>query len=212
MKRSCIPVGMILLLGAIPAFAEEGFVSLFDGETFDGWKVSEENSGSFVIEERAFVTRGPRAHLYYVGELAPFKNFELKVEVKAENGSNGGIYFHTAYQAEDWPRAGFESQVNVSGSDWKKSGSIYDIANVGFTPVQDGVWYTHHIIVEGNSVTVRLNGVVVVQYKEPKGAQPGERFERVLNKGTIALQCHDPDSVVYYRNIRIKRLPDILEN
>jgi hypothetical protein len=31
---------------------------------------------------------------------------------------------------------------------------------------------------------------------------------RKLTEGTMAIQAHDPKSVVYYRNIRVKRLPD----
>ena len=29
-----------------------------------------------------------------------------------EPGSNGGVYFHTEYQPQGWPRKGFEVQVN----------------------------------------------------------------------------------------------------
>lgn len=198
----------LAILLQMSSASEEGFVSLFDGESFAGWKVSEENSGSFVIEDGAFVTGGPRAHLFYVGDLAPFKNFELKVDVWVDNRANGGIYFHTAYQEEGWPLVGFESQVNVSHKDIIKSGSLYGVASIGVVPLQDKVWWTQHIIVEGKTVTVKLNDVVVLQYTEPLGAQKGSRFTRVLDKGTIAFQCHDPDSVVKYRNVRIKRLPD----
>ena len=209
MKRLCAALA-IAILASIPlgAHEEDGFVTIFDGESFDGWKVSEENPGSFVIEDGAFVTRGEKAHLFYVGDLAPFRNFELKVDVWADRFSNGGIYFHTRYQATGWPTGGFESQVNVSHKDWRKTGSIYAVASVGFSPVQDRTWWTQHIIVEGNKVTVRINGTVVVEYIEPDGAVAGEQFERVLGEGTIALQCHDPDSVIRYKNIRIKRLPD----
>ena len=198
----------LFLISSIPVQAESGFISLFDGKTFTGWKLSKENPDSFVIEDGAFVTRGPRAHLFYVGDLAPFKNFELKVDVWVDHNSNGGIYFHTKYQEAGWPTGGFECQVNVSHKDWKKTGSIYDVANIGLTPVADKTWWTQHITVEGNTISVRLNDVLVVQYKEPEGAQPGEDFDRVLGEGTIGLQCHDPDSVVRYKNIRIKILPD----
>lgn len=197
----------VFLLSHLTACADEPFVPIFDGKTFEGWTVSKENPDSFVIEDGAFVTRGPRAHLFYTGELAPFKNFELKMEVMTEPGSNGGIYFHTAYQESNWPRVGFESQVNVSHSDWKKTGSLYDLVNIGYNHVEDNVWWTQHIIVNGRSVTVKLNDVTVLQYIEPEGAQPGH-FTRKLDEGTFGLQGHDPKSVVYYRNIHVKRLPD----
>jgi hypothetical protein len=31
---------------------------------------------------------------------------------------------------------------------------------------------------------------------------------RRLSSGTFALQCHDPESVVHFRNIRVRPLPD----
>lgn len=199
------------LVFALPAIAqdnEEGFVPLADGKTFNGWKCSVENPDSWKIEDGAFVTRGKRTHLFYVGDEKPFRNFELKVEVMTEPGSNGGIYFHTRYQETGWPKGGFETQVNNTHSDWKKTGSVYDVASVGFAVAEDNKWWTQHVIVQGNTVTVKVDGKVVVQYKEPPGAQSGQDFERKLGSGLFALQAHDPKSVVRYRNIRAKRLPD----
>lgn len=123
-----------------------------------------------------------------------------------EPGANGGIYFHTKYQGKDWPKQGFESQVNVTHSDWKKTGSLYNVANLGVTPAKDNQWWTQSIIVQSNSVTVKIDGKTVLQYIEPPGAQPGKDFTRKLDEGTFALQAHDPKSVVRYKNIRVKRL------
>lgn len=187
---------------------EEGFVPLTDGKSFAGWKTATENPHTWKIENGEFVSRGPRCHLFYMGDGQPFKNFELKVEVMTEPGANGGIYFHTRYQETGWPKAGFETQVNNTQSDWKKTGSVYDVASVGFVAAEDNKWWTQHIIVEGSTITVKVDGRTVVQYKEPPGAQPGKDFERKLGSGTFALQGHDPKSVVHYRNIRVKRLPD----
>lgn len=185
---------------------EPGFTSLMDGKTFNGWKMAEENQSTWKIEDGAFVARGPRCHLFYVGDEKPFKNFHLKVDVWTEPNSNGGIYFHTRYQARDWPRAGFESQVNCTHSDWIKTGSLWGVVNVGLTPAQDRKWWTQEIIVRGNTVTILIDGQKVIEYVEPAGAQPGKEFERKLGEGTFALQGHDPGSTVRYKNIRVKRL------
>lgn len=206
---ACLVLATVIIASALGAQeTEEGFVRLNDGKTFAGWQITKENPGTWRIEDGAFVTRGPRSHLFYVGDGVPFKNFELKVEVMTEPGANGGIYFHTAYQETGWPKGGFETQVNNTHSDWKKTGSVYDVASVGFAAAEDRKWWTQHIIVEGNVVTVKVDGKIVVQYKEPPGAQPGKDFVRKLGQGTFALQAHDPKSVVHYRNIRVKRLPD----
>lgn len=210
MKHPLTPL-LCALLGALSVMAqdsEEGFVALTDGKSLSGWTPATENPSSWKIEDGAFVTRGPRSHLFYTGDATPFKNFELKVEVMTEPGANGGIYFHTRYQESNWPRGGFETQVNNTQSDWKKTGSIYDVANITFPVAQDNRWWTQHVIVEGGTVTVKVDGRIVVQYQEPPGAQAGPTYERKLGAGTFALQAHDPKSVVHYRNLRVKRLPD----
>jgi len=185
---------------------EDGFTRLFDGQTFTGWQTATEHTNTWKIEDGALVTRGDRCHLFYVGDEKTFKNFELKVDVMTERGSNGGIYFHTKYQESGWPMSGFECQVNVSHSDWKKTGSLYDLVNLGNTPAKDNEWWTQDILVQNNKVTVKINDVIVLEYTEPAGAQPGKSFTRKLGAGTFALQAHDPKSVVRYKNIRVKRL------
>jgi hypothetical protein len=192
---------------AAPAFAadsEEGFKTIFDGKTFDGWKLSTDHTNTWKIEDGAFVTRGETAHVFYVGDEMPFKNFELKVDVMSEPNSNGGIYFHTAYQEKGFPRAGIECQVNVSHSDWIKTGSLYGLVNIGATPCKENVWWTQHIIVRGRQVTVKIDGKNLLVYNEPPIAE-GARAKK-LGEGTFALQAHDPKSVIRYKNIRVKRL------
>ena len=185
---------------------EAGFTPIFDGKTFNGWKIAEPETKSWRIEDGVIIAQGNRSHLYYVGDDKPFKDFEFKVDVMTEPGSNGGIYFHTAFQDSNWPKAGFECQVNVSHTDYKKTGSIYDIANLGVTPAQDNKWWTQHITVKGNTVQVRIDGKLVLEYKEPAGTQAGKDFMRKLGEGTFAFQAHDPKSVVRYKNVRVKRL------
>lgn len=198
-----------LFVAAAPlcaAEAEEGFTPLMDGKTFNGWKKAEENPDTWKIVDGAFVANGNRCHLFYVGDEKPFKNFHLKVEVMTEPRSNGGIYFHTKYQPEGWPKGGFECQVNNTHSDWIKTGSLYGVVNIANSPAQDQKWWTQEILVQGRSVTVIVDGKRVFQYTESLGAQPGTDFERKLNEGTFALQGHDPGSTIRYRNIRVKRL------
>lgn len=200
---------LLALCVVIPLFAaddEEGFVSLMDGKSFAGWKKAVESPDTWKVEEGMFVAAGPRCHLFYEGDGKPFKNFHLKAEVMTEPGSNGGIYFHTRYQEKGWPSAGFESQVNCTHSDWIKTGSLYGVVQVGHAFSKDRTWWTQEIIVEGNTVTVKVDGTTVLQYIEPPGAQAGTAFTRKIDQGTFALQGHDPKSTIRYRNIRVKRL------
>jgi hypothetical protein len=201
-------VSAALLLGALiplrAADSDAGFTTIFDGKTFDGWKTSIDNTNTWKIEDGAFVTRGQTAHVFYVGDTNAFKNFELKVDVMTEPGSNGGIYFHTAYQEKGFPRAGIECQVNVSHTDWIKTGSLYGLVNIGLTPCKDNQWWTQDITVRGRKVTVKIDGKTILEYNQPP-VDPNGRGKR-LGEGTFALQAHDPKSVIHYKNIRVKRL------
>jgi hypothetical protein len=195
---------------AAGAAEDEGWTPLFDGESLEGWRVSE-NPESVVVENGAIVTRGPRAHVYYVGPVQDhdFGNFELKLEVMTEPGSNAGVYFHTEYQDSGWPSKGYEAQVNNSHSDWRRTGSLYAIEDVREAPAADGGWWEYHITVQGNRVVLKVDGQTTVDYSEPAGVErPAEMAGRVLSRGTFALQCHDPESVVHFRNIRVRALPD----
>ena len=185
---------------------ESGFTPLFDGETLAGWKASE-NVDSWSVKDGTLVCAGPRSHLFYTGDQAPFKNFHFKAEVMTTPGSNAGIYFHTKFQAQGWPKFGYECQVNISHRDPKKSSSLYGVDNVADPGVNDNEWYTQEIIVENRHITLKINGKVMVDYTEPENKQAeSKQFERRLGEGTFALQAHDPKSVAYFRNLRVKKL------
>ncbi|HEY8748548.1 MAG TPA: DUF1080 domain-containing protein [Tepidisphaeraceae bacterium] len=185
---------------ANPPKEDEGFVTIFDGKTMNGWKVAG-NPDTFKIIDGAFVTKGKTAHCFYVGDEKPFVNFELKVDVMTRAKANGGVYFHTKFQDTGFPRAGFECQVNETHSDPKKTGSLYNIKNVMNTsPVKDDEWWEYDIMVKGKTVTLKVNGKVTVEWTQPDDAR------KKLSEGTFALQAHDPGSEVHYKNIRVKRL------
>jgi len=199
----------IFLAGCQPAekmsVKEEGWESLFDGKTLNGWKASE-NKNTFSVRDGMIVAAGPRSHLFYVGPIqnANFKNFELKAEVMTKPGSNSGIYFHTEYQETGWPSKGYEAQVNNTHTDWRKTGSLYAVKDVNESPTKDNEWFTEHIIVRDKRIIIKVNGKTMVDWTEPEDfaleGQPG----RKLSSGTFALQGHDPKSVVYFKNIMVK--------
>ncbi|MBO9572738.1 MAG: DUF1080 domain-containing protein [Chitinophagaceae bacterium] len=187
---------------------DSGWVSLFDGKSFDGWKVGD-NAGTFSIENGAIKVNGPVAHLFYVGPFHnhDFTNFEFKADVMTLPGSNSGLYFHTKYQESGWPDNGFEVQVNNSHGDWKRTGSLYDIVDVKENYAKDNEWFTEHVIVKGKHVIVKVNDKVVVDYTEPEGYQPLPNHPgRKIANGTFAIQGHDPGSTVFVKNIMVKPL------
>jgi hypothetical protein len=197
----------MFVVTAPQARAEEGWTSLFDGKSFAGWKASE-NKDSWKIVDGELVCHGPRSHLFYDGDLKPFKSFEFKADVMTTRGSNSGIYFHTRFQPIGWPQYGYEVQVNNTHTDPKKTGGLYAVKDVFEAPAKDGEWFEMHIAVQGKRAVIKVDGKTVVDYTEPADQKPPtEGFIRVISEGTFALQAHDPDSVVHYKNIRVKKLP-----
>ncbi|WP_437206600.1 family 16 glycoside hydrolase [Planctomicrobium sp. SH664] len=189
--------------------SETGFVPLWDGKSFANWTANE-HPESWKIVDGELVAHGERSHLLYTGPLAPFTNFELKVDVMAEPGSNGGIHFHTASQPTGWLAQGHEAQVNNTyEKDVQKTGSLYGIQPNTRQLLPDNTWWTQHIIVDGKHVIIKVDGKTIVDYIEPENLDPSRKYpDRKLGSGTIALQGHDPKSTVHYRNIRIKTLPE----
>jgi hypothetical protein len=208
------------ILATLPAYSSDGWISLFDGKTLNGWRPSE-NKSSWQVIDGAIVTKGPRSHLFYVGDVEDhnFKNFEFSADVKTMTAANSGIYFHTEYQEEGWPVKGYECQVinsyyDVEPGEYierKMTGSLYVVRNVWHSPVQDDAWFNCRIVVQGKTVRVYINGDLMSDYTEPDNPhREGDYQGRRLSSGTFAFQCHDPDSVVYYKNIKVKPLPDDL--
>lgn len=208
MAKSVLLLALSVALTPLHA-ADQGWIALFNGKDLDGWKANE-NPSTFTVQDGAIVAKGPRSHLFYVGPIrnANFKNFELKVDVMTQPGANGGIYIHTQYQDQGWPAKGFEIQVNNSyDKDPRRTGSLYEVQDVTERLVPDNTWFTEHIIVNGDTIVVRVNDKEVVRWTQPPDWKGTRGFaDRRISSGTIALQGHDPGSTVYYKNILIRPL------
>jgi hypothetical protein len=207
---------MLLLLSVISnpnvAFSQKkGWISLFDGKTFDGWKVGENASTFSITDNGEIKVAGPKAHLFYVGPVKNhvFKNFEFKAKVKTTKGSNSGIYFHAKYQESGWPQTGYEVQINTTHGDPIKSGSLYEVVNVRDVWVKDDEWYETYIKVVDKRIIIKINDITVVDYTEPEVKSRNEEHpHRFIDPGTFAIQGHDPKSVVYLKDIQVKPLKD----
>jgi hypothetical protein len=149
-----------------------------------------------------------QGHAFYDGPFMDhaFRNFELKVDVMTRQNSNGGVFILTEFVEKGWPSKGFEIQVNNTYiKDPVKTGSLYHVSDIKEAPAKDDEWFTEHIIVQGDTITIKVNDKQVVQWTLPKEGSP-DFGKRTITPGTVALQAHDPNSTVYYRNIRIKPL------
>ncbi len=217
MKLKLLSVLATVLCSAAATAADE-WTSMFNGKDLSGWKsnAASENqpAGVFSVKDGELIVSGGRAHLFYVGAdgNAKFKNFEFKAKVKTTPNANSGIYLHTRFQEKGWPGAGYECQVNATHSDRKKTGGLYAVADVmDNAPNQDGEWFDYAIKVEGKHIVISINGKVTTDWTEPADWDPAKTLSnmpgRKLGEGTIAIQGHDPKSVIHYKDLFIKALP-----
>ncbi|MBM4068144.1 MAG: DUF1080 domain-containing protein [Planctomycetes bacterium] len=188
---------------------DDGWVSLFDGETLKGWEANEKPE-CFKAGGGILTVEGGMAHLFYVGPVRKhdFKDFEFRCEVKTFPHANSGIFFHTENRGRGLVRKGYEAQINNSyAADPRKTGSLVIIDDRKESPVKDNDWFDYHIIVKGKQIVLKVNGKTIVDYTEPaEPKRPKGRELRVLSSGTFAIQAHDAKSKTLFRKIRVKPL------
>ena len=99
-----------------------------------------------------------------------------------------------------FPTKGFEVQINNTAGgegtyrERKKTGSLYGLRNVYKQLINDGQWFKMHVLVRGKNVQVRLDGVLVVDYTEPKI----DKVEPLKAELTAFVDCilHDSEPLV----------------
>ena len=196
------------------------WISLFDGETLEGWKRynADEIGPLWSVDEGAIRCdgkghgEGSPEHGGSLITLKQFGNFELELQWKISEGGNSGIMYHVVekpeyshayvtgpeYQVTDDPPGPFSEDIAN-----KMAGSSYDMFAAPDTkklnPV--GEWNTARIIYKDGKVEHWLNGEKVVAFDE-HSAEFKYRFEQskwasgeypywnTYKEGSIALQDH----------------------
>ena len=202
------------------AAVEEGFVSIFNGKDFTGW---EGDQTVFRIEDGAIVggsLKKPLDRNEFFCTKKQYANFELRFEAKvigqegsgkAWDGANAGVQFRSLRIPNHNEVSGYQADmaVETNRNVW---GSLYDEARrnemlaLGDQDVIKEVfkpreWNDFTIRAEGKRIQLWVNGRQTVDYTE---TEPG-----IPITGIIGLQIHGgPPSEAWYRNLRIKELPN----
>jgi hypothetical protein len=193
--------------GLSPDEAKDGFVSLFDGKTLDGWQGDVKG---YPVENGAMVCKGECVYT-----KKEYSNFVLRFEFKLPAGGNNGVGIRTPMEGIP-AYVGMEIQIlDDNDPKWQDlqayqyHGSIYGVvaAKRGFLK-PTGQWNKEEIEANGSHIKVTLNGTVIVDTDLSKiDKTPDNQNHPGLHnaKGYIGWLGHgDP---VAFRHVRIKELP-----
>tara|TARA_R110000850_G_scaffold42454_25_gene108972 strand:+ start:2204 stop:2899 length:696 start_codon:yes stop_codon:yes gene_type:complete len=229
-KLSSLLLALSLSLTGL-SYADEsadGWISLFDGKTLDGWKGynDAEFEGVWVVQDGILHLAGAPEGEPYVNIIteAVYDDFDLRFEWKVEAGTNSGVMFHVGegpkqpyltgpeYQVLD--NEGFRNGKGEPVTEAEKTGSHYGVEPATSDETKPiGEWNESRIVVKGNHVEYWTNGVKTSEYEmhsEKWNEQiASAKFSKwrdyaTLGKGHIGLQDHGHH--VWFRNLKIKEL------
>lgn len=210
MKNTLILLLPFLLVLACSAPVEEGFTSIFDGKSWQGW---EGDKTFFRIEDGAIVAGKMDANIpvnQFLCTGQNFDDFELKMKVKfTARDNNAGIQFRSSRIPNDHEVIGYQADVGFMGKQplW---GSLYDESRRKrflrqaseeqvLAVLKPDDWNEYHIYCQGPIVKFWLNNTLVLEYQETEA--------NIGRDGVICVQIHGgPPSEAWYKDIRIKEL------
>jgi hypothetical protein len=192
------------------AGALQGTVVLFNGRDLAGWiPVGKGAAGDWSVRDGCIVCNG-KGHTW-LRTARQYGDFHLVLEYQVSAGANSGVYVRVGAdgnhhrESATAPPAGFEIQIlddrapRYAGlKDYQFSASLYDIAGASsHVSKPAGEWNTLDIQCAGMHVTIRHNGVRVVDAVPDHYPLLAPRN----GSGFLGLQSHN--GVVRFRNLHI---------
>lgn len=214
------------------AAANDGFVSIFDGKTTNGWRGYNKPAfpaegweiidGTLHCKESGTGEAGLGGDIIYDKKLT---NFELSLEWKIGPGGNSGIFIlGQEIPGEPIYKSSPEMQIldnakhpdamlGVDGN--RQAGSLYDLIPAKPQNTKPaGEWNQVGILVYQGTVVFKSNGANVVEFHlwtedwkkmvENSKFKDWQWFLNPAKEGYIGLQDHGND--VWFRNIKLKEL------
>jgi hypothetical protein len=186
-------LGAAAVASPVAAQSGEGWVTLLDGTTMEGWnRVGESN---WRIEDRVLVADklSGKAAAHLVSRNS-YKDFVLQVEFWASEDANSGIFIRCTDPANFTDRTCYEINIFDRRPDpTYGTGAIVHFAEVSPMPAAGGKWNTFEITAKGRLISVVLNGQKTV-----------ELHNGLFTEGPITLQYGSGQ--VKFRKVAIKPL------
>ena len=123
--------GGLALAGMVALGAEEGFVSLFDGKTLEGWE-RRGGQSTYAVEDGTIAGRvNDAGRNTFLCTKRSYGDFILRLEFKLESGNSGVQFRSAARQHADKTESVFGYQAEIAG-DPNVTARIYDEGRRGF--------------------------------------------------------------------------------
>ena len=220
MKTTLLKIVLLSLWAATPSLVagshgDHDWKPLFNGKTLAGWGVVQ-GYANYHVEDGAILGRTAEGSPNtFLTTYEKYDNFELKFEVKVDEGLNSGVQIRS-HSRDFGTRRYFGTQVEIETSPGQ-SGFIYgEGLNTGWVSkepnegashkyVKNDDWNEFHILAKGDTITTFINGKQVTKLKLPRNVY------RESPSGSIGLQVHGIKAgtgpyEVRWRNIKIKEL------
>ncbi len=205
----------LLAAALLSAAADEGFVSLFDGKTLNGWTLFAKSKGGrgYIVENGLLVC--PKDGGGNLLTEKEFSDFIFRFEFRMEPGGNNGVGIRAPLSG-DIAYSGMEIQIldhnHEKYKKWLKStqrhGAVYDmIPPIAEALKPAGEWNVEEVYVKGRRVKVTLNGVLITDADLNSVTDPAVLKKHpgaARTSGRIGFLGHG--SLIEFRNIRIKPL------
>lgn len=182
---------------------------LFNGTDLTGWR--HVGRGEFTVEDGSLKTVGGMGLLVYDGK--PIGNSVLRVVYRPGSPkSNAGVFIRVPEPAHDpWyaVHKGYEVQIQDTGDEYHRTGSIYSLAPSGEFPPSDDGWNTMEISMVGQTTRVEVNGTLVNEFDGGQDVPERRRWYEPQrgprpDAGYIGLQNHDDSSTVHFREVSVR--------
>ncbi len=167
----------------------DGWILLFDGETMFGWEPGSKADWK-VTEGQIGVTTGEAGLLHTTCEFADYR---LKVDFRAPQETNSGIFLRTPAVPKDPKSDCYELNIADPKISPFPTGSFVG-RKKGTADAKPGEWHSYDLTVEGGRFIVQLDGKQVIDYEDAKS----------LPRGFIGLQYNM--GAAQFRNVKLKPL------
>ena len=174
-------------------------VSLLNGKDLTGWRLLKEADNGWSVVDGVLQNRVVKAKDKHFGNLrtdAEFEDFNLKTEVRTQEGSNSGIYLRGIYEVQIMESFGQPLDSHHMGALYSR---ITPSVNAE-KPI--GEWQTLDITLVDRHLTVILNGKTIIDNQPVLGCTGGAMTSDEFKPGPIYLQGDHTN--VDYRNMVLR--------